>query len=225
LSFRPPRAEPLRIAGPAGELEALLEDPALELNGTGSRPGFGVICHPHPLHGGTMNNKVVHTVARALQERGLPTLRFNFRGVGSSAGQHDAGSGETADALAVIAFGRGRWPQAPLTLAGFSFGAMVALLAAPQASPARLITVAPAVANVRYSEVQQPPCPWLIVQGEADELVDYRAVGAFAARFTPSPALRLLPGVDHFFNGRLPELRDAVLQFQPGPAGSTAGPV
>ncbi len=227
MSFRPPRAEPLRIAGPAGELQALLEDPTAEAasrpehSGSTTMPspsGFGVICHPHPLYGGTMTNKVVHMVARALQERGLPTLRFNFRGVGDSEGQYDEGRGETDDALAMITFGRERWPQAALTLCGFSFGAMVALLAAPQASPARLITVAPAVANVRYAQVQQPPCPWLIVQGEADELVDYRAVSAFAARFTPPPVLRLLPGVDHFFNWKLAELRDAVLQFQPGPA-------
>jgi len=218
LSFRPPPAEPLRVPGPAGALQALLEEPPPESGQEGPRAGFGVVCHPHPLHGGTMTNKVVHMVARALQEQGLPTLRFNFRGVGGSDGQYDEGSGEIADALAVVAFGRARWPRAPLTLAGFSFGAMVALLAAPQALPSRLITVAPAVSNARYAQVRQPPCPWLIVQGDADELVDYRAVSAFAARFSPPPTLRLLPGVNHFFNGRLPELRDAVLQFKPSPA-------
>jgi uncharacterized protein len=213
LSFRPPRAEPQTIAGPAGALQALLEDPAAEPADAGARLGFGVVCHPHPLYGGTMINKVVHTVARSLQEQGLPTLRFNFRGVGQSQGQYDEGRGESADALAVIAWGRARWPDAPLTLAGFSFGAMVALLAAPTAQPARLITVAPAVTHAEFSTVQAPACPWLIIQGEADEVVDYRAVAAFAARFSPPPVLRLLPGVDHFFNGRLPELREAVMQF------------
>jgi uncharacterized protein len=213
LSFRPPRAEPLHIAGPAGALQTLLEEPTREPGQTGPRAGFGVICHPHPQFGGTMTNKVVHVIARTLQEQGLPTLRFNYRGVGSSVGQYDEGRGETLDALAIIAWGRNRWPEAPLTLAGFSFGAMVALLAAPEARPARLITVAPAVANLHYAQVQQPACPWLIVQGEADEVVDYRAVSAFAAHFSPPPLLRLLPGVDHFFNGRLPELRQVVLQF------------
>ena len=206
MSFRPPRAEPLRIVGPAGELEALLEDPQLE-----PRAGFGVICHPHPLYGGTMTNKVVHTLARALQEQGLATIRFNYRGVGTSAGHFDDGRGETNDALAVIAWGRERWPQVPLTLAGFSFGSMVALLATPTAQPAELITVAPAVANLQFGAIERPACPWLIIQGTADEVVDYREVEAFAARFSPPPALRVLPGIDHFFNGHLPELREAVL--------------
>jgi alpha/beta superfamily hydrolase len=207
LSFKPPRAELLSIAGPAGPIESLLEDPQ-----TQAPTGFGVVCHPHPLYGGTMTNKVVHTLARSLQEQGMPTVRFNYRGVGKSAGQYDEGRGETADALAVVAWGRERWPGVPLTLAGFSFGAMVALLAAPAAQPVELITVAPAVANVRYSAVERPACPWLIIQGMADEVVDYRQVEAFAARFAPPPVLRLLPGIDHFFNGHLPELREAVLQ-------------
>lgn len=207
MNFRPPRVEPLNIAGPAGPIEALLEDPQVE-----PRVGFGVVCHPHPLYGGTMTNKVVHTVARSLQEQGMPTVRFNYRGVGQSAGQYDEGRGETADALAVVAWGRERWPGVPLALAGFSFGSMVALLATPAAQPAELITVAPAVSNARFSALERPACPWLIIQGMSDEVVDYAQVEAFAARFVPPPALRLLPGVDHFFNGRLPELREAVLQ-------------
>jgi alpha/beta superfamily hydrolase len=206
LSFRPPRPEPLSIAGPAGPIEALLEDPQAQ-----ARTGFGVVCHPHPLYGGTMTNKVVHTVARSLQEQGMPTIRFNYRGVGKSAGQYDGGTGETADALAVVAWGRERWPGVPLTLAGFSFGSMVALLATPAAQPTELITVAPAVSNAQFAGVARPACPWLIIQGTSDEVVDYVQVQTFAARFTPPPVLRLLAGVDHFFNGRLPDLREAVL--------------
>ena len=213
MRFRPPRAEPQRIPGPAGVLEALLEDPQAEAASSGTRVGFGVVCHPHPLYGGTMTNKVVHTVARSLQEQGLATLCFNFRGVGQSEGQYDEGRGETDDALAIIAWGRQRWGKAPLTLAGFSFGAMVALLAATAARPARLITIAPAVKYLHYSEIAPPTCPWLIVQGQADEVVDYRDVSAFAARFSPPPVLRLLPGTDHFFHGHLPELRAALLPF------------
>ena len=174
------------------------------------RTGFGVVCHPHPLHGGTLQNKVVHTLARALQEQGMPTLRFNYRGVGQSAGVYDEGRGEGDDALAVIAWGRARWPETALVLAGFSFGAMVALRIAPTAQPVRLITVAPPVTRAQFADIEPPPCPWLIVQGEADELVDYREVQAWAARFNPPPLLRLLPGVDHFFHGRLHELRAAV---------------
>lgn len=193
-------------------LEALIEDPQADCDPGSARPGFGVVCHPHPLHGGTMTNKVVHTVARALQEQGLPTLRFNFRGVGRSEGTYDEGRGETADALAVIAWGRAQWPGAPLTLAGFSFGSMVALQAATSAHPVRVITVAPAVNNPAYAHIKAPECPWLILQGEADQLVDAGAVRSFAARCSPPPTLRLFPGVDHFFNGHLPELREAVLR-------------
>lgn len=207
MSFRPPRADPLTIAGPAGPIEALLEDPQAE-----PTAGFGVVCHPHPLYGGTMTNKVVHTVARALQEQGMATVRFNYRGVGKSAGQYDEGRGETDDALAVVAWARERWPGVPLTLAGFSFGSMVALLATPAAQPADLITVAPAVSKAQFSAIERPACPWLIIQGTADEVVDYTQVEAFAARFAPPPVLRLLPGIDHFFNGHLPALREAVLQ-------------
>jgi alpha/beta superfamily hydrolase len=184
----------------------LLEEPQ-----RAPRTGFGVICHPHPLHGGTMQNKVVHTLARALQEQGLPTLRFNYRGVGRSEGVYDEGRGEGADALAVIQWGRARWPDAPLVLAGFSFGAMVVLRIAAAAQPERLIAVAPPVTRAQLQDIAPPLCPWLIVQGEADEQVDYREVQAWAARFNPPPLLRLLPGVDHFFHGRLHELRAAVI--------------
>jgi alpha/beta superfamily hydrolase len=194
------------IDGPVGALAAIIEDPLPE-----PPRGFAVLCHPHPLHGGTMQNKVVHTLARAFQEAGYASVRFNYRGVGASAGHYDEGRGETQDALAVIAWGRRRWPAAPLALAGFSFGALVALRAAAVESPQRLISVAPAVAQSEYAGIVRPECPWLIVQGEADELVDYRAVQAFAARFVPPPDLRLLPGVGHFFHGRLQELRMLVL--------------
>jgi alpha/beta superfamily hydrolase len=130
LTRSAPRAEALRIAGPAGALEGVLEDPQVS-----PQPGFAVICHPHPLYGGTMQNKVVHTIGRACQEFGMPTVRFNFRGVGASAGHYDEGRGETQDALAVIAWGRARWPASPLILAGFSFGAMIALRAPRRRRP------------------------------------------------------------------------------------------
>jgi alpha/beta superfamily hydrolase len=208
LSFRPPAAQALSIGGPVGVLEALLEDPQ-----TLVQPGFAVICHPHPLHGGSMQNKVVHTLGRACQEYGMPSLRFNFRGVGGSAGGYDEGRGEIDDVLAVIAWGRHRWPDVPLTLAGFSFGAMVALGAAARASPSRLITVAPAVSRPEFGSASSPGCPWLIVQGDADELVDVRDVRAFAAGFDPAPQLAVLSGGEHFFHGRLSELRDLVLAF------------
>ncbi len=199
--------EPAVIDGPAGRLEAIIDAARLE-----PLRGCAVICHPHPQHGGTMQNKVVHTVARAFQEAGYASVRFNYRGVGASEGSYDEGRGETDDALAVVAWARRRWPEAPISLAGFSFGALVALRAAAVAAPRRLISVAPAVTRGDYTQVRRPDCPWLIVQGDADQLVDYREVEAFAARFVPPPELRVLPGVEHFFHGRLPELRALLLE-------------
>ena len=203
MSVPPPPKTSLVIDGPAGSLEALLEDP-----GADGRH-FAVVCHPHPLHGGTMHNKVVHTLARALQEQGMPTLRFNYRGVGASAGAYDDGRGETEDALAVIAWGRRRWPGAQLVLAGFSFGAAVALRAALAAGAAQLITVAPAITHPGAAPLR-PACPLLLVAGDADDLVDFGQLRAWAAAFQPPPTLRVLAGGDHFFHGRLQELRAAV---------------
>jgi len=208
LSWHPPSAQAVQIQGPAGVLEALLEEPQMS-----AHAGFAVICHPHPLHGGSMQNKVVHTLARACQAYGIATLRFNFRGVGASGGSYDEGRGEIQDALAVIAWGRARWPGAPMTLAGFSFGAMVSLGAAMLAAPSKLISIAPAVFLPEFSSAADPRCPWLIVHGDADELVDVRDVRAFAARFVPPPQLVVFPGGEHFFHGRLAELREQVLQF------------
>ncbi|MEP7312350.1 MAG: alpha/beta fold hydrolase [Pseudomonadota bacterium] len=211
----PARAEPLTIAGAAGDIEALIEVPAAPDAAPPS--AFAVICHPHPLHGGTMHNKVVSTLARTCNELGVPTIRFNFRGVGKSAGAFDEGSGETDDALAAVAVGRQRWPDAALWLAGFSFGGYVALRAASRGDGARathLVTVAPAF--TRYFDspaaVPMPACPWLIVQGDADEVIDAQAVIEWAKRLVPPPRLAVLEGVGHFFHGRLNQLRDTVME-------------
>jgi uncharacterized protein len=214
LSPAIPRSEPLAIGGPAGVLEAILEDPLAPSATVGAPAGFAVVCHPHPLHGGTMHNKVVYTLARVFIELGLPTLRFNYRGVGTSEGRYDNGRGETEDALAVIDFGRQRWPKAAVSLAGFSFGAMVALRAAVRSAPVkRVVSVAPAVGRADLSVPARPDCPWLIVQGDADEIVDHRQVMTFAASFSPPAQLQLLPGIDHFFHGRLRELHETVMAF------------
>lgn len=204
---RPPRPEILSIPGPAGPLEAIVEDPG------GEPPAFAVVCHPHPLYQGTMRNKVVHTVARAVHRLGAPAVRFNFRGVGASGGAWDEGRGETDDALAVVEWGLQRWPSRPLWLAGFSFGAFVALRAASAARPAALVTVAPPVQRFPVGESPDPACPWLVVQGEADELVDYREVVAWAEARPAAPRIALLPGTSHFFHGRLGDLQDVVREF------------
>jgi uncharacterized protein len=212
--MKPPRAERIRIAGPAGEIEALVETPAEQRAGDGLAPiRFGVVCHPHPLYGGTLDNKVVYTLARAFVELGVPAIRFNFRGVGASAGHYDEGRGETADVLAVIAYGRERWPGSALWLAGFSFGAAVAVRAAAQAAPERLVAVAPGITRVSVADGDSPACPWLIVQGDADDVIEPAAVLAWAARQATAPSVRVLAGAGHFFHGRLHEVRAAVLEF------------
>jgi uncharacterized protein len=209
---KPPLAERLTIAGPAGALEALLETPAALAPDAPVR-AFGVVCHPHPLFGGTLDNKVVWTMARAFQQQGAPVLRFNFRGVGHSAGAYDEGNGETGDLRAVIAWGRQRWPHAGLWLGGFSFGGVVALRAAVEAHPERLVVVAPGITKIDVSRVPPPACPTLLIQGSEDEVVPAQTVLAWARSLTPAPEIRLLEGAGHFFHGRIHDLREAVLEF------------
>ena len=208
MSPRPPAAEQAQLTGPAGTLEALIEVPPA------APRYFAVVCHPHPLHGGTLQNKVVYMLARTLLQQGVAAIRFNFRGVGASTGRFDEGQGEVADALAVIAYGRARWPDAGLVLAGFSFGGMVAAQATATARPQWLVTVAPAV-RLLTRPLPQPACPWLLIQGDADEVVDPREVSAWAASFAPPPTVRLLPGVGHFLHGRLHDLQQAVASELP----------
>jgi uncharacterized protein len=198
-------AERLSIEGPAGALEAVVEDTGV------ANLSYAIICHPHPLMGGTMDNKVVTTVGRSLRETGIPTLRFNFRGVGASGGTFDRGIGETADADAVAAFGARRWPGRSLVIGGFSFGGYVALRLAQKRTPRHLITVAPAIGLFDVSGFTVPRCPWLIVQGDADDVVDPGAVVDWVETLSPKPRLVVLPGVGHFFHGRLRELQDAVI--------------
>jgi alpha/beta superfamily hydrolase len=198
------------LRGPAGDLEAVLDLPAAAP--AQAPAAFAVVCHPHPLFGGTLTNKVVHTLARGFNDQGLPALRFNFRGVGASAGTHDGGPGEVQDALAVVRHGRERWPQARLWLAGFSFGAAVAVLASHEGQPAGLIAVAPAVDRMELAAVT-PQCPWLVLLGDADEVVSPQRMLEWAGGLRPQPQVAVLAGAGHFFHGRLPELRDQVAAF------------
>jgi uncharacterized protein len=201
--------EKLVIAGLAGALESVVEIPAASREIT----AVAVICHPHPLFGGTLDNKVVYTLARAFQDAGIATVRFNFRGVGKSAGQFDQGEGETQDAVAVMTYAQTRWPEAAVYLAGFSFGAGVALRAATKMNTCGLITVAPALSYISLDNVRAPDCPWLVIQGEADELVDAKSVQQWSQSMQPSPELILLPEVGHFFHGCLDVLRAHVEKF------------
>lgn len=203
------RREVLTLAGPSGQIETRLELP----EGTGMPAFFGVACHPHSLKGGTMDNKVTHTLARAMVECGAPAFRFNFRGVGASAGAFDQGRGEVDDLVAVVAEGRRRFPGAALWLGGFSFGAFVALRAAPRLAPERLIAIAPPVEGYELGEVASPDCDWLLVQGDADDVVPPEAVLSWAARQPHPPRLQVLAGAGHFFHGRLHELKPLLKEF------------
>jgi alpha/beta superfamily hydrolase len=203
-----PTLETITIAGPAGDLEALLETPTAA---DGSR--VAVICHPHPVYGGTMTNKVVHMLAKSFTERGVPALRFNFRGVGASAGAYGEGAGETQDALAAMDWAAQRFPGAALWAAGFSFGGAIAVRAAVARDAKRLVTVAPAVHRFAVDGAQLPRCPWLLVQGDNDELVDAGEIQRWVATLEHPPQLVLLPGVDHFFHGKLNQLRAVVLEW------------
>lgn len=209
----PPRPQPVDLAGEAGRLEAIVEIP----DGIAEPPAFIVVCHPHPLHGGTMHNKVVTTLARTAHQLGVPSIRFNYRGVGASEGSFDNGIGETRDALAAVANGRQRWPHARLWLAGFSFGGCVALRCstAGAGEVARLLTVAPALSNQFASpaDIVVPPCPWMLVQGEEDDVVDPHAAAEWAAALEPAPELVLVPGVGHFFHGALNTLQEHANRF------------
>ena len=189
------------IAGPAGEIECAIDAPANEARGT------VVVCHPHPQHGGTMDNKVVQTLARAFVALGWRCVRFNFRGVGASQGAWDEGAGETDDALAVIA----AFADPSFMLAGFSFGAFVASQAAARltasAKPQRMVLVGPSTQKQQLPDV---PADTLVIHGELDDVVPLAATLAWA-RPQSLPVI-VFPGVGHFFHGQLGLLKSVVVQ-------------
>lgn len=196
----------IQIEGPAGILEAMIDLPSAPERGT------AVIAHPHPLFGGTMENKVVQTLARAFVQCGWKSVRFNFRGVGKSAGVHDNGVGESEDMLAVI---RELAPHDLLCLAGFSFGAFVASQALAclhgQRNPEKLVLVGTAVARFKVAEIPSELHErTLIVHGEQDDTVPLAAVMDWARPQTLP--VTVVPGVGHFFHGQLPLLRDLVVR-------------
>ena len=196
-----------RIQGPVGVLEVLAEKPDRE-----RVVAVAVICHPHPLHGGTMSNKVVHQLARSFGYLGAISVRFNFRGVGASEGRFDQGEGELDDLLAVADWASQRWPGHPLWLAGFSFGGYIAIKAAQHLAPRWLVTVAPAI-NYFPDQVHEiPEMPWLLIQGEDDDIVPVEQVLQWRRTLKYRSRLALLPGAGHFFHGRLNELRQTVIE-------------
>lgn len=196
----------LLLPGPAGQLELAIDHP----EPGEARAGVAIICHPHPVHGGTMHNKVVTMVERALNELGLATVRFNFRGTGLSEGEYDEGRGETLDLLAVAEWVQRQRPDDALWLAGFSFGSYVALLAARHLPVKQMISVAPPAGRWDFSAVLVPTCPWLVVQGEDDDVVDPQTVFDWIEAMDEPPTLVRMPETGHFFHRRLMDLRGAI---------------
>ncbi len=202
----------IEIEGPAGTLEAILEYPPDVAPGAHVQ-AVAVVCHPHPQFQGTMLNKVVHTLARSATDCGIPALRFNYRGVGKSAGSYDDGNGETDDAEAVCREAGTLFGHPVLVLMGFSFGAGVALRLAQRVPPAALVAAAPPIGRLGVPESVSFTAPWQVIQGTADELVDAGAVELWAKTQTPPPELVLMDGVSHFFHGNLTTMRQDVRRF------------
>jgi len=205
---KPATSQKLTISGPAGQLEALLDVPA-----AAPPRGAVVVCHPHPQHGGTMHNKVAHTLARAFSRADFAALRFNFRGTEGSEGKYDDGNGELDDALAVIEWMRDEHPGLAFWVAGFSFGAAIAVRAAAAVQVDGLVSVAPAIYRFAAGLKTQPACPWLVVQGDDDELVDVEETIDWINGLEPGPELLVMQGVEHFFHGNLVQLREVIINF------------
>ena len=199
----------LTLQGEAGAIEALLDQPGAGGAGGPAARGLAVIAHPHPLFGGAMSNKVVQTLARAFVQCGWRALRFNFRGVGASAGVHDEGRGEARDMLAVI--GQVREGGEALAVAGFSFGAFVAAQAAASLAQAGDEPAALVLVGTAASRFAVPPVPQslhektLVLHGEADDTVPLAAVLDWAR--PQSLPVTVVPGGGHFFHGQLPLLK------------------
>lgn len=203
----PTASGPLVLPGPVGDLEAAIDLPDDDV---AALPLVIVVCHPLPTEGGTMHNKVVTMVARSARELGATSVRFNFRGTGASAGTFDNGVGERDDLAAVVDWIRRERPGHTLWLAGFSFGAYVSLRAADALQPDVLISVAPPAGRWDFESIVLPTCPWLVIQGESDEIVDPQAVYDWLETSGAQAELVRMPETSHFFHRRMIDLRGVV---------------
>jgi alpha/beta superfamily hydrolase len=194
--------------GPAGRIEAILKEPTIQVTRA------AIVCHPHPLFGGTMHNKVVYRIARAFADAGFAVLRFNFRGTGRSQGEHDDGRGEREDLRTAIEFIEQKYPGSELWLAGFSFGSMVMLRTAACDDRVRAF-VAAGVPVSRYDFSDLPRCnkPKLFVQGALDQYGATQDLVKLFESMDEPKELKIIEDADHFFEGHLPELAAAVTAF------------
>lgn len=200
------RIESLMIPGPAGRLEALLEEPE-----EGSPLGAALVCHPHPQHGGTMHTKVVYRIARGLRRAGLAVLRFNYRGVNLSEGTYDKGIGEELDARACLALLRERYPLLPFTIAGFSFGSRIALRIARDPGPDRVIAVGFPTVYADSSYLQPPyATPRVFIHSTHDEFGPRTEFEKVMGDLTPPPEVHWVEAKDHFFVDALDQFEEVV---------------
>lgn len=197
----------LLLDGPAGVIEAQITYPKDYQQGA----PVAVICHPHPLYGGSMSNKVVFMISRSFIDMGVATLRFNFRGVGKSQGSFDEGRGESGDLQMVVDWFRQRHPDSPVWLAGFSFGAYVTARACEAIVPERLLLVAPPVTMFDFASIPDIRVPYMVVQGGKDEIINPEAVGEWVVAQPQRPVYHWMADASHFFHGRLTGLRSAIL--------------
>lgn len=205
------------IDGDVGQLEAVLDLPK-DVD-TNPAKYIAVVCHPHPLFQGTMHNKVAYMLSRSLVEAGAAVLRFNFRGVGDSEGEHADGIGEVGDAIAAMTYLQNEYPDLPMILAGFSFGSYVSLRTVQDESIVRkfnierLVTVAPPVGRWDFSAIEPPTMPYLIIQGDEDDLVDAAVVKQWSTEMSPQAVFEMIENADHFFHGQLTKLKAIVLDW------------
>lgn len=198
----------IEIQGPAGVLESLLYLP--------DNPDFSriaIMCHPHPLQDGTMLNKVVTVTAKAFNNKDIPCVTFNFRGVGKSAGTYGEVVGEVADCMAIVAWVKQQWPLAQLCLAGFSFGAYIAAEVASKVTATMLISIAPSVERMPYHDLPSIKCPWLVIMGDEDEVVVPQAVHVWFEQLEADKQLIKFPATGHFFHGKLVVLQNEIELF------------
>jgi alpha/beta superfamily hydrolase len=194
------------VQGVAGALQLQIDIPDQQDN---PLPTV-LLCHPHPLYGGSLQNKVVHMLAKGFNDLGLVTVRFNFRGVGKSEGEFDHGVGESQDLETIAEYIRQQTGNDRLWLAGFSFGAYVAARSYQAVRAERLLLVAPSVTLYSMDEINDIEIPWTVIQGSEDEVIDPAAVRAWLQIQRQPPTLHWLEGAGHFFHGRLNELREIV---------------
>ena len=199
------------IQGAMGDIETLITRPEKL---TDTTPVI-IISHPHPLYGGSMTNKVVHILAKTFAEIDAITVRFNFRGVGKSAGKYDEGIGEAED-LHILSEKIKQWrPQAPIWLAGFSFGAYVTTRAQSVINPEKLLLVAPPVSLYPFEELEEIKVPWVVIQGGQDEVIDATAVKNWVVDRANKPELIWMEEAGHFFHGKLIEVKEALFKVWP----------